>query len=210
MGQVLPESAFGNAIRFVVSQDKYRTFCEVGTWNGQGTTVCLYTRRPGTHLYSIEGNPAMYASATRYWQGKPGITLLYGTLHRSILSREDVERHPRFPTIKEHYWLHYAAEELVAQNAPLVTVLPCDVVLLDGGEFSTQGDWETLRHPGIKVVILDDTQVMKTYAIYDELKSSLEWICLRDEPHDRNGWAIFERVTESVGQTPVNLLCPGP
>lgn len=194
MGQVRPDSHFGQAITDVASQWGLHTFCEVGTWNGQGTTICLYNAlrtRPGTRLYSVEGNLGMYTQAKSYWNGVTRINLLYGTLHRDILSRQDVINHPRFPLVKDHYELYYADEEEAVLNAPLVQVPPCDVILLDGGEFSTQGDWNALYHDNLKVVILDDTQVIKTHSIYNHLLQSPNWKCTHNVPHDRNGWAIF-------------------
>lgn len=196
MGQVNPDSEFGRAIIQVATSDNLRTFCEVGTWNGQGSTQCLYNGiqgRPDAHLYSIEGVPDMYARACAFWGSNPQVTLLYGTLHRSILGRDEVERHPAYLKIYEHYDLHYRSEREAVQTAPLVEVPPCDAILLDGGEFSTQGDWDALYHDGLKVVMLDDTQIIKTSDIYAKLKVSPEWACTHDFPHDRNGWAIFQR-----------------
>jgi hypothetical protein len=189
-------TAFGREIARIASDPRYSTFCEVGTWNGDGSTRCIYEgihRRPDAHLYSIEGDPGMMMKAEAIWKGVPCVTLLMGTLHRRIMTPHDVETHPRFHTVRDHYQLHYTSELRAATLMPIVTPPPCDVILLDGGEFSTEGDWAALVHDNLKVVMLDDTQVIKTNRILNELRGDPAWVCLRNEPTDRNGWAIFQR-----------------
>lgn len=196
-GQINLTTELGRAITTIASQTEYTSFCEVGAWNGLGSTRCLYEglrNRPEARLYSIEADPAMLALARQVWTGVPTVSLLFGTLHRTGMTREDVLAHPLYPRVRDHYILHYDTEMDVLRTSPLVSVPPCDVILLDGGEFSTEGDWATLYHDGLRVVILDDTQVIKTNRILHQLLADPAWKCVRNEPGDRNGWAIFERV----------------
>jgi hypothetical protein len=144
-------------------------------------------------LYSIEGNKEMYEQARQVWNGVPQVNVMWGTLHRNVLSREEVEKHPAFDKIALHYNLHYDSEYKACKESPLVQIPPCDVILLDGGEFSTKGDWEALYHPNLKVVILDDTTLIKTSDIRAQLLQDPAWRCVEDYPNDRNGWAIFVR-----------------
>jgi hypothetical protein len=199
-GQINMNTAFGKEIARIASDSRYTTFCEVGTWNGDGSTRCIYEgikNRPSARLYSIEGDPFMMMKAEALWKGNPQVTLLMGTLHRDIMTEEGVESHPRFHTVRDHYRLHYTTELRAAKLTPLVKPPPCDVILLDGGEFSTEGDWSVLYHDKLKIVMLDDTQVIKTNRILNQLVADPGWKCLRNEPNDRNGWAIFERVEVS-------------
>jgi hypothetical protein len=200
MGQINMDCKLGQMIAKIAGDSRYSTFCEVGTWNGQGSTMCIYEgikNRPSAHLYSIEGDPFMMMKAEALWKGNPQVTLLMGTLHRDIMTEEGVESHPRFHTVRDHYRLHYTTELRAAKLTPLVKPPPCDVILLDGGEFSTEGDWKALYHDNLKVAILDDTQVIKTNRILNQLLKDPAWTCLYNEPHDRNGWAIFERAVGS-------------
>lgn len=193
MGQVSPDSRFGRAIIETLRGMDIQSVCEVGAWNGQGTTSCLFAGISGRpiQLYSLEGDPSMYAQAASAWAGIQNVHMIYGTLHRNVMSRQAVMSHPLFNKIKPHYDLWYKTEEETCMRAPLVGVPKCDCILLDGGEFSTQGDWDVLKHSQLKVVMLDDTQVIKTNAIRDLLLRSSEWTCTHDEPNDRNGWSIF-------------------
>ena len=199
MGQVSPDSQFGRAIIETLRGMEIQSICEVGTWNGQGTTACLFAginNRP-IRLYSLEGDANMYSKAAMLWKGVPNVHLLYGTLHRDVMSRQAVMSHPLYGKIKGHYDLWYATEEATCLKAPLVSVPKCDCILLDGGEFSTQGDWDVLKHSQLKIVMLDDTQVIKTNSIRNLLLRSTEWRCTHDEMNDRNGWSIFVRA-ESI------------
>lgn len=196
-GQINLDSKFGKTIQEIASNPSYSTFCEVGTWNGLGSTVCLYSglqHRENVQLYSIEGNRDMYNQAVAHWKNFPKITLLFGSLHRNVLSRSEVEQHPLFYKIKDHYDLHYNSEYQSTIQTPLVSVPYCDVILIDGGEFCGKGDWEILYHSSLKVVMLDDTQVMKTNEIHNTLLQHPEWKCLHNYPEDRNGWSVFERI----------------
>lgn len=195
-GQINLDTEFGRAIYTIARDVRYTSFCEVGSWNGLGSTRCFYEglrSRPEVRLYSIEADPAMMALARKTWDGVPNVTLLFGTLHRTGMTREEVLSHPLYPRVKDHYILHYDTEMNVLKTSPSVSVPPCDVVLLDGGEFSTEGDWAALYHDGLRIVMLDDTQVIKTNRILTQLLADPAWKCLRNEPGDRNGWAIFER-----------------
>jgi hypothetical protein len=197
IGQINLGNEFGNTIYTISKNHKYSTFCEVGTWNGCGSTKCIYEgiRDRDAVFYSIEGDKNMYAEAAKQWNNIPNVHLLYGTLHRNIMSRAEVETHPLYSRIIDHYKLWYTTESEAVYSTPLIQVPPCDVILLDGGEFSTHGDWNVLKHPNLKVVILDDTQVIKTNAIREELLCHPEeWRCTHDRPFDRNGWAVFEHV----------------
>lgn len=194
MGHVGRDSDFGKAIARTVGQYFIKTICEVGAWNGEGTTACIYDgfRGDKKQLYSIEGDPKMYAQAARRWSGVPGVQLIHGTLHRNIMSRDEVLAHPLFSRIRIHYSLWYDTEEQACQTAPIVQVPKCDCILLDGGEFSTQGDWNVLSHPDLKVVILDDVTVIKTSGIYAMLGASNDWVCTFIS-YERNGSAIFQK-----------------
>lgn len=197
MGQINLDTQFGNVIKEIASNPLYHTFCEVGTWNGKGSTRCIYEGiqdRPNTHLYSIEGDPFMFHEAEKLWSENPKVSLLMGTLHRTIMDEHEIVSHPSYYKVHDHYRLYYVSELRSVRLTPLVTVPPCDCILLDGGEFSTYGDWNALYHENLKVVMLDDTQVIKTNKLYNELKQNPSWKCMYDVPNDRNGWAVFYRI----------------
>ena len=63
------------------------------------------------------------------------------------------------------------------------------MVCLDGGEFSTMGDWETLQCKGPKVVALDDVHAIKCHDIKSDLLAAGGELVFYDP--ERNGSAII-------------------
>ena len=200
-GQITLDSPFGAKLAEIAANPKYKVFVEVGTWNGRGSTECLVAgilrqEKPGNcHLYSIEANAQMFLTALNFWiqKGHPFLHLLFGHLHGQIMTREEVEAHPAFPAVKEHYQLWYEDEAKSLTASPLLQNLPtfADVVLLDGGEFTTAGDWAVLKEMVPRIVALDDTCIIKTSRILEELTAA-GWRTLASGD-DRNGWAILSR-----------------
>ena len=198
MGQINNNTLFGQLITRLASDDQYSTICEIGTWNGQGSTRCvmegLKNRKNPFVFYSIEANKEFHTKAINYWSPcPPSLNLLYGSLHNKVMSRHEVENHPLYFNIRDHYNLWYEDEYICATQSPhvILPVSQVDIVILDGGEFSTAEDWNILKTYNPKIVILDDTCVIKTSQIRKELLESPLWECLFDTQYDRNGWAIF-------------------
>jgi hypothetical protein len=198
-GQINPESAFGNSIIELASESEYTSFLDVGTWNGQGTTRCLYEavgERPGVHIYSVESNAKMYEEAVGFWTPcPPSLHLLYGTLSKGALTEAEIRAHPLFNDVETHFHLHYAQDCKDLEAAPIVE-LPAkmDMVILDGGEFCGEADFRraSLLYP--KVIALDDIRIMKNRDNYERLLADSEWE-LVGRGKDRNGWAIFCRAS---------------
>ena len=196
-GQVNPDSAFGNSIIEIASESDYTSFLDVGTWNGQGTTQCLYDavgKRNGVHIYSVESNAAMYKEAVAFWTPcPPSLHLLYGTLSKGALTEAEIRAHPQFDTIEIHFNLHYKQDCKDLEAAPIVE-LPAriDMVILDGGEFCGAADFRRAALLNPKVIALDDIRVMKNKENYEGLLVNSEWELVA-RGKDRNGWAIFCR-----------------
>jgi hypothetical protein len=205
MGQINIDQKFGKYLFDLASDARFTTYLEVGTWNGQGSTSCLLfgilTNNPNSKLYSLEANGEMYSYAMFFWRDKhPQLHLIHGTLHKDIMPLTEVESHPMFykysPSGDNYKYWHYQESEAVLQS-PLVEIpeKTIDVVVIDGGEYSAHGDWRVLKTKQPKIVCLDDSQVVKNFLIRKELMESNDWKVIADEPEDRNGWTVFERVT---------------
>jgi hypothetical protein len=203
-GQITLDSPFGAALAALGADSKYKVFVEVGTWNGRGSTECvvagiLKQARPGDcHFYSLEAVGDKFKEAHAYWstQAHPFLHLLHGHLNDAIMTREEVEAHPAFDaygTLRQHYKNWYEGEAAALAASPLIQNLPtfADVVILDGGEFTTAGDWEVLKKMAPRVVALDDTHLIKTSSILAELRAA-GWREVAVGA-DRNGWAILSQ-----------------
>jgi hypothetical protein len=203
-GQINLGTPFGNEIYSICRNSSYKTFCEIGTWNGRGTTRCVVQAlldKENTYdniFWSVEADPKFYHMATEFYGDKyPFLHLLKGTVNtRGVMSREEVQNHRLFQSIYGHYVLHYDTEYNSFHNSEYVGSRigeNIDVAILDGGEFSTEGDFDFFRNKNVKVFILDDVCVIKCSRIREELLQNPDYKLFKEDLSDRNGWSIFMR-----------------
>jgi hypothetical protein len=99
-------------------------------------------------------------------------------------------------TEEEGHWLEADLANL--ESAPLVLDrLPpvIDLLVLDGGEFTTYGEFHLL-HPRVSAwILLDDTRTRKCRDILEEVRAGQvpQWIIV-DESQERNGVAVLRRL----------------
>lgn len=196
-GQIHLGTQFGKVLKELASRPDLRSFLEVGTWNGRGSTECLMAglvgRTDDWSLVSLEINPVQYATAATRWAGiAPGrLHLKLGRLGTRIMHPSAVETHP---LVQPEWREWYAGEVRDFRAAPLVPLPPSvDCVLLDGGEFTTCGDWEAVQAAAApRVVALDDTRAIKCAGIAAQLYRNPAWEVL-GAGDERGGWAVFGR-----------------
>ena len=201
MGQINLDCLFGKWLKKLASTDGINTICEVGSWNGQGSTRCIVEgMKQNSELYSIEANKEFHNKARSYWADKPHhgvLNLIHGSLHRKIMSREEICSHRYYPKVATHYKMYYDSD-LKDLDACIVASVPTslDTIVLDGGEFSSYEDWKILQKTNPKIVCLDDTLVIKNDRLLSELKQ-LNWITVA-EGSDRHGWAILMNLKNTI------------
>ncbi len=67
-----------------------------------------------------------------------------------------------------------------------------DVLLLDGGEFTTYYEFQLLKNR-CKILLLDDINIDKCKLIVEEIKSDTSWNIIVEEKQKRNGYLIAEK-----------------
>lgn len=188
MGKVLTELASTSKI-----------IVEIGTGSGLGSTQCLINGmqrgESRSLLITIEGVKEQFDLARR------NITDPYVLVHYGILHRWIVPYHHPIDMIQHREC--YAAELALVNNpdVPVIQV-PSDQVinllLLDGGEFTSVGDFLRLWQR-CKVIVLDDcnrAKASKNWWAYEVLYDAVharDWVMEHSKPEDRNGWAVFRR-----------------
>jgi len=201
-GQVNRGSFFGEQVYKLASNEAFKNYVEVGTWNGEGSTKCfmdaIFQRLDDSCLYSIEANIEFYNQATKFWQNKMStikmpfdkLHLLYGRIIEveDLIPEEEIKNHKIF---KDHPWLTWRARNIKEYNMceNVINKLPeeIDVLFLDGGQFSTPAEWQKLKNR-TKVIMLDDTNTYKTEKVREEILSDLDnWEIIFDKSHDRHG-----------------------
>jgi hypothetical protein len=79
-------------------------------------------------------------------------------------------------------------------SCPYVPMNDPEVVLLDGAEYLTYFEFETMKTmSGIRVFLLDDVSIDKCRAISASLLQHPDWTRVAYSETERNGWAVFER-----------------
>lgn len=140
-----------------------------------------------------EGHP--YKEVSDAWGKKLPVNcplrLMYGRMAETMLTIPEILTHPLYPKVEDHYRLHYRDELRSMREAPLLGLRrQFDIVILDGGEFTGEADWLAAQRCSPKIVVMDDTALMKnSRALEDALAKG--WTVMASG-EDRNSWAILK------------------
>jgi hypothetical protein len=199
LGQIHPQTPLGQAIcKLLMSDVSIERVVDVGCWNGLGTTLCVMeamkARKKGLSCIAIESNKEMWQKAVQAWQFKVGpetLKILYGRFGTSVMSRQEIQTHPLFGKIKNHYDLWYEVDLKDYAACQTIEIQgSVDLVILDGGEFCGKGDLEAALKLTPRYIVLDDVEVMKNCENAIRLgKMGWEMIFAT---RDRNGSVIFK------------------
>jgi hypothetical protein len=197
-GQIKMDTDFGRALNLIASNDRYKTFLEVGTWCGLGSTKCLLDgiilRDDGAKLISLESNYKFYDITKKYWKKffevhgieKDKFDIQYG----SLVSYEELDENYVTDSGQTKSTYDYNQD---IKNAPKITIEDrVDVLCLDGGHFSTSLEWDLFKET-VKVVAIDDTSTSKTNMILQEIQQSEKWRVVYNSGK-RNGEMIVEAI----------------
>jgi hypothetical protein len=196
MGQVHSKTELGAWITFVSSLRDVQTIVDIGTWSGAGTTLRaakgVQKKRPearrDSRVVGFEIDRGMAARARRRLKGFDFVNVVYG----SIVKPEDLDKNSL--STEEHEWLKTDLEKMALAPYVLGHVPDrIDLLILDGGEFSSQAEYFALRDRVFGWIILDDINTRKNSRVFKALDSddffSLVWIT-----EERNGAAVFRRL----------------
>lgn len=189
LGQIYPDSPFGKLITYWAGWSL--NIVEIGTWRGLGSTLCIEKGLwcPDQRFMTIEAaKDKVIESSGRYSDSR--IAIIHGRI--SGVDRILPSVHP-VPEMVQFY----EGEKESLMSAPCVLFqLPShiDLLMLDGGEWSTHGDFELLM-PRSRIIALDDTHQGKSQKSWRarEMLIALKWNVIADDLHDRNGYFIAKR-----------------
>lgn len=208
-GQITTNNPLGDLLATLASCKDFKNFVEIGTWKGQGSTKCiteqLLHRADESVLFSIELNEEFYKEAVEYWMpliapyGREKLKLFLGR----IVETEDIPPWDEISLWLEnnnlsnqkddyHRWRRETKDcfkENIIKN--VINKLPkeIDVLLLDGGEITSYGEFKRLEDR-VKIVILDDIYVFKNFKVHNELLKSKDWDLFFTSPI-RHGVSAF-------------------
>jgi hypothetical protein len=197
-GQINMHSAFGTEIYNICKLNTIKNIFEVGTWNGEGSTICIMNAiidKTNSILYSLESNPTQYTAAINFWSSKDThnkLKLINGVLHNEYATEDEIKETCGgiIPCYKEHY----IPEKQMLEHNTIIKIdeyTDIDIIILDGGEYTTMGDFKVLMTKYPKIIMLDDTIVYKCKKIRQQLLDNPEYYLYKEDLKDRHGWSIF-------------------
>lgn len=190
-GQITIGSQFGTKLYSLALQPEVQVVLEIGSWEGNGSTRVFReaTRnRPEASIIGIEVDENRARRAKRRNRKFPNVEILWG----SFISLDDLDASDLLGD--ERLWLE---QDIAAmRNSPrLMPPLSVDLLLLDGGEFSTYAEWQLLSPCVTTWLALDDTRTRKSKRIAEEIRSGQTPFEVFWETGERNGALIARRIT---------------
>jgi hypothetical protein len=199
LGQICNDD-FSKDIEEYASNTSYKTFLEIGTWNGLGSTTKSFisgfnNRNDDYIFYSLECNKDKSNDAAKLYHNNKNIHIL----NEVIWNEEPSNFYEIFPQcLSNEMYKHWNEVDIInMKNCNLFlnrSNLPeiFDVILLDGGEFTTYYEFQLLKNK-CKILMLDDTNVDKCKLIVEEILSDTTWKVLKHS-ETRNGYLIAEKI----------------
>lgn len=202
-GQITSKDSVGRWITHLSSLPEVQSIVEIGTWNGRGSSACIIRgvqaraadSRRGVQCLGLEVDKKMHARASRYLSRSPWFAVVNGSivnenqLDRSNLSGTEIE------WLAEDVRRIREAENIASRIFPKINLL-----ILDGGEFSTYAEFKLLEGRltgGGGWLVLDDTKTRKCSRILTEVKLNPGFSVVY-ESDERNGVAVA-RVNLPIG-----------
>jgi hypothetical protein len=194
MGQITLDSWLGNFLREICKKHpEIKTVVEIGTWDGMGSTDCviqgfLESEKTDIKFVSLESNPQMYQNACGAWKDRlpEWASLVHGrVVDESEMDSSDLSD-------QEKVWFKEDVDGMatcpnVAEDLPE----NIDLLILDGGEFSTKSEFLKLVSRS-SIVVLDDTRARKCNWIREHaLQNTDKYELIFDAPDVRGGIMAF-------------------
>ena len=202
-GQINREGKMGQLLYTCAKQSGFTKWLEIGTWNGNGTTLCILDGfRDGNclnaKLVSYESNKYLCRCAEinlAEHSARGQLQIVHGRLS---VGKTFPGPSSFASGIREsgHFRKYYDEERFTFNNS---AVIPCpfapEVLILDGGEYGSTLDWESISKENLQVLFLDDILSYKNKEIHLNLLTDPTWKLVDSDTTGRvNGWACFTRV----------------
>ena len=199
LGQICNDD-FSKDIEEYASNTKYITFLEIGTWNGLGSTKAFvegfkYRSCDDYVFYSLECNKDKCNDVTQLYKYNDKIHIL----NEVIWNEEPKDFYEIFPQcLSNELYKHWNEVDIINMkrcnlflNKPNLPEV-FDVILLDGGEFTTYYEFQLLKNR-CKILMLDDINVDKCKLIVSEILEDPSWKIIKKQ-NVRNGYLIAEKM----------------
>lgn len=196
IGQIQTTSDAGKWIQSICKQEDIHNIVEIGTWNGMGSTKCVFDAIYGTNkkLISLEINKQMYETAKVFYNDKKEIELILGKITDQLVDLTELSSDffSDYSLDIKNSWKEQ--DEINLLHCPnVLNKLPekIDFLILDGGEFTSLHEFNILKNRS-KIIFLDDVRppCIKNYLVREELLKTAKLI--HENLNYRNGYSIFK------------------
>jgi hypothetical protein len=202
LGQI-NNDIFSQRIREFSKDPVNKSFLEIGTWNGLGSTKQfvdeLENRIDDYIFYSLECNSEKSAHAKSLYSNKK-----VNILNEVIFNVEPPDFYKIFPQcINNSMYKKWNDIDIINMKKCNLFLdrkeLPeiFDVILLDGGEFTTYFEFRILQNR-CKYLMLDDINVDKCKLIVKEIEENPDkWDIIEKNTSTRNGFMICKNLIQN-------------
>ena len=219
IGQILDDNTLMSKwIRVLAIDPNNKTFLEIGTWNGLGSTR-IFVNALNTRIeigklrltsmlpdakeyfdytfYSLECNKLKSRTAAAYYSPFKNVHMLNEVLFNELPSNfaeifPELKPGSRNNALNMIDFKNMAKCERFLDRDNLPDIF--DVVLLDGGAFTTYFEFQMLKDR-CNYLLLDDIRNVKNKKIVKILKDNpTHWAILEEDLNNRNGTLICKRI----------------
>jgi hypothetical protein len=193
-GQINLSTKAGKVIYDICSQEDVNCIVEIGTWNGYGSTQCVYEAIKGTNkkLLSFEIDKNMHDEAVSFYKDKPEVQIFCGYISNRFVDLSSLEEmfFTDYSIEVKKQWLDYDAINIKKCQCMLTNVPEeIDFLILDGGEFNSFYEYEILKSRST-YIFCDDTKApcIKNYKTRLDLIENHDLIV--DNQKERHGFCL--------------------
>jgi hypothetical protein len=199
IGQIVPNKfEVSKIITSLTSRIDVKDIVEIGTWNGMGSTRCVLQGLENKKEYNFKSYECweeMYQEAII--NNKDFLGEKFSILNGKIVDEKTITDWFNVEDLTEEQkkWLQQDIDRMSKIENMLYSVPEkIDLLILDGGEFSTYKEWHLLKNK-VKYAVFDDTTALKCKRIRSEIIENKEFLVLADNLKERNGFLVIERKT---------------
>jgi hypothetical protein len=208
VGQVNRGSKLDEIIYNLCLQDDIKNIVEIGTWNGMGTTKCIYdaiSEKKGEYLvYSLECNTEFHNIALINYKNLPKLNnfnMILGTIispednKDPINNYDDIFFNQCSRDIQNSWYIQDLENCKKVPN--ILSIIPdsIDLLILDGGEFSSFAEYQKLKDR-TRYFILDDVNTIKNNEVAILMRKDTNYQIIHDSD-DRNGFLVSKKLNNN-------------
>jgi hypothetical protein len=191
-GQISLDSELGRLLFAISSLSENKVVVEIGTWNGLGSSTIIAkgiaAGKSHSKAFGLEVDYNRVRQSRRHLRKYDFFTVTHGR----IIEIDDLDSSSLNELEKQ--WFDSDVQNM--STAPnILNLLPkqIDVLLLDGGEFSSYAEYVALKDRVVKWLILDDVNARKNSRVLKEAVESRDFEQVW-KSNERNGTAILVKI----------------